>query len=322
MPQFAFSDLQVALFLLFGSTLFLAEGLYYLVRDTRGASAANRRMRLIAAGADRDTVLAQLRRSELDRISALIVRILPALQRLLREAGLTIAPTRVVTIGAAIALAVAAGLSLLALPPQLIVLLSGAAGFGVPTIGLRSVRARRLKQFGDQMPEALDMMVRSLHAGHPIAAAISLVASEMSDPTGSECGIVVDEMTYGYDLGTALDNFARRMPHPDLKFFVVAVQIQKQTGGNLAEVLSNLSSVIRARMTMKLKVKAITAQSRSSAFIVGIVPLLTIGLINVIAPDYFGAVVDDPMFMPAMALAAVLWAGGLFMIYRLVQFRI
>lgn len=324
MPNFL-SDLQIAYVLLFGATLFLFEGLFYLFRDARGGAAAsiNRRLQLIASGKDRDTVLGTLRRAELDPVSAAIVRVVPAIERLIREAGLTVTPKRM--LGICVALSTLSGtvLSQVApLPLVLVLLCSAAIGVGLPMLVLMQRRRRRLKAFGEQMPEALEMMVRSLHAGHPIASALGTVANEMPDPAGSEFGIVIDEMTYGLDLNAALQNLTARVPHPDLAFFMVAVQIQHQTGGNLAEVLSNLASVIRDRFTMKMKVKAITAQGRSSALVVALMPLVTVAGMNAIAPGYFSAVVGDPMFIPAIGSAIFLWVLGLGIIIKLVNFRI
>ena len=324
MPAFL-SDLQLTYLLLFGATLFLIEGVFYLFLDARGGTAANlnRRLKLINAGKDRDAVLGTLRRADLDPVSAVIVRVAPALERLIREAGLTVTPKRVAVIGAAIAVLAGTILSLaLALPFAVVLLAATAIGIALPTLVLMRRRRKRLTAFGEQMPEALEMMVRSLHAGHPIASAIGMVANEMPDPAGSEFGIVIDEMTYGLDLNVALKNLTSRIPHPDLAFFMVAVQIQHQTGGNLAEVLSNLASVIRDRFTMKMKVKVITAQGRSSAFVVALMPLVTVVGLNFIAEGYFFDVANDPMFMPAMGLAAFLWVLGVAIIVKLVNFRI
>ncbi|WP_448187737.1 type II secretion system F family protein [Azospirillum sp. sgz301742] len=318
------SDIQFTYLLLFGATLFLVEGLFYLYRDARGGTAAtiNRRLQLINSGKDRDTVLGTLRRADLDPASAVIVRVVPAVERLIREAGLTVTPKRVAVICLAVgALACTVLSATLTLPFALVLLASAVIGGGVPALVLMHWRRQRLKEFGAQMPEALEMMVRSLHAGHPIASALGMVASEMPDPAGSEFGIVIDEMTYGLDINVALKNLTGRIPHPDLAFFMVAVQIQHQTGGNLAEVLSNLASVIRDRFTMKMKVMVITAQGRSSAFVVALMPLLTAAGLNVISKGYFGDVADDPMFIPAMALAGVLWVLGVAIIVKLVNFR-
>ncbi len=324
MSSIVLSEIHAAYLLLFGATLFFVEGVYYLMRDRYdGPGTANRRMRLIAAGKDREAVLARLRRADLDAGSTVIARLLPGLPRLIREAGLTITPLRLVLVGAGFALMIAASIVIATpLPPELALVFGLVPGAVAPALWLKRRRAKRMEEFGQQLPEALEMMVRSLRAGHPIPSALSMVASELNDPAGSEFGIVVDEMTYGFDLGTALRNMIGRMPHQDLGFFVVAVQIQSQTGGNLAEILDNLARVIRDRATMKMKIKTITAQGRSSAWVVALTPLLTLAAVNFLAPEYFREVMHDPIFQPAAITAVLLWGGGLYVVYRLLQFRI
>jgi len=320
-----FSDIQIVYILLFGSTLLLIEGMYFLLRDMRngGGAYTNRRLRLIGAGKDRDAVMGSLRRSELHGASAAIVRVLPQLERLLRESGTVLSPVRFAAICAGLAAGVASVLLLaVPMPRPMIALWSIGAGAALPTLFLMHRRRARLAGFGNQLPEALEMMARSLRAGHPIGAAITMVAREMPDPIGSEFGIVVDETTYGLDLNAALRNMAARVPHPDLGFFIVAIQIQSQTGGNLGEVLGNLAAVIRDRFTLKAKVKVITAQGRSSAFVIGCMPFATSILINFLSPDYFRGVSSDPMFMPGMLLAGGLWAVGILVIYKLVNVRV
>ncbi|HYH17743.1 MAG TPA: type II secretion system F family protein [Azospirillum sp.] len=318
-----FSDIQIAYLLLFASTIFLVEGVYYFLRDRNSSAAGiNRRMRLIAAGKDRKDVLGTLRRADLDPVSAALVRVMPVVERLIREAGLTVTPRRLLTVCALVGLVTGGLLSLTnRLPSEMVVLCSIAFGAALPTLVLMQRRRQRLKAFGEQLPEALEMMVRSLHAGHPIASAISMVANEMADPVGTEFGIAVDEMTYGLDLNTALRNLTSRIPHPDLNFFVVAVQIQNQTGGNLAEVLGNLASVIRDRFTLKMKVKVITTQGRSSVFVLAAMPFVTIAVLNLLSKEYFGEVIGHALFAPSMGLAFGLWAAGLAVIVKLLHFR-
>lgn len=317
-------DVQVVYLLLFGSIIFLVEGVYYLLRDrnTSAAAGINRRLRLIASGKDRQDVLGTLRRADLDPMSAALVRIAPAIERLIREAGLTVSPRRLVMICALAGLATGALLTLTGrLPSGIVALCSIVVGVALPVLLLLRRRQRRLKEFGEQLPEALEMMVRSLHAGHPIASAIAMVASEMADPVGSEFGVAVDEMTYGLDLNAALRNLIARVPHPDLNFFVVAVQIQNQTGGNLAEVLGNLASVIRDRFTLKMKVRVITTQGRSSVYVLAAMPFVTIGILNAISREYFGEVITHPLMAPSMGLAFGLWVAGLAVIVKLLRFR-
>ena len=135
---------------------------------------------------------------------------------------------------------------------------------------LKFLRARRHKKFNAQFPDAIDIIVRSLRAGHPVPTAINMVSREMSDPIGSEFGIVTDEITYGADLETAMRNLYFRVGTDDLPLFVTAVAIQGSTGGNLGEILQNLSGVIRQRFKMRRKIRALAAEGRASALILSV----------------------------------------------------
>jgi tight adherence protein B len=202
--------------------------------------------------------------------------------------------------------------------------LAAAVGCGLvlPLLTLRFKRSSRIKKFGNQLPDAIDIITRSLRAGHPIATALTMVAEEMKDPIGTEVGIAIDEMTYGLDLREALDNMLGRTGHGDLQFLVAAVNIQAGVGGNLAEVLAGLSRVIRERHRMVLKIKALSAEGRISALILSVLPFLVFGFISVTRPDYFNAVKDDPLYWMAMGIAASMATAGILTMYKMVNFRI
>jgi len=164
--------------------------------------------------------------------------------------------------------------------------------------------------------------VRSLRAGHPVPVAISMVAREMPDPIGSEFGIVGDEITYGADLETAMRNLYFRVGTDDLPLFVTAVAIQTSTGGNLGEILENLSGVIRQRFKMRRKVKALAAEGRASAMILSSLPILMFFVIQFMVPDFYASVWHVPMTKVALA-AAGMWMGvGNLIMFRMVNFRI
>lgn len=182
-------------------------------------------------------------------------------------------------------------------------------------------RARRIAKFSEQLPDAVDVMVRSLRAGHPVPVSLTLVAKEMADPAGSEFGMVSDEITYGSDLQTAMHNLEQRVGSEDLRFLVVSVSVQASTGGNLAEVLSNLSTVIRQRFKMRRKVRALSAEGRFSAMALSLLPFIIFGLLNLIAPSFYGSVWNHPAVLPALGVCGVMLAIGNFIMYRMVNFR-
>jgi tight adherence protein B len=204
----------------------------------------------------------------------------------------------------------------------LALLFATAWGLGVPVVLLSVLASRRRRKFEAQLPEAIDILVRSLRVGHPVSAAIRLVARELSDPIGSEFRVVADELTYGLDLETAMTNLNNRVGQQDLTLLVVAISIQSRSGGNLAEILSSLSKVIRDRQRMRLKAKALSAEGRFSGLALSILPIALFAVLWVIAPSFYGAV-WDVAFVKPLLIGAGLWMfiGDLVM-YRMVKFDI
>lgn len=306
--------------IVFLAVLLLVEGGYFLIRDSRsGKSGINRRLRMIAEGGDQRALLAQLRR---DADRSFVGRLLPGVDRQLREAGMTVSTARFVLIMLACMVMATAAVRLgLRLPLSGAVVSGALFGAAGPLLVVRAVRQKRLSRFLEQLPEGLEMMIRSLRAGHPVSAALTMLAREMPDPIGTEFGIVVDEMTYGLDLDAALANMARRVPVSDLQYMVVTVQIQRTTGGNLAEVLSNLATVLRARFAMKDKIRAISAEGRGTAILMGALPIVVPLLIHVLRPEYYGEAAQDPKFPVILGIAAALMIVGQVIMFKLVRFK-
>ncbi len=219
------------------------------------------------------------------------------------------------TVGLAVAMLLVSG-SLVALVSGIVV------GAGAPILVLVYLRSRRLRKFEHDLPEAMDTLVRSLRAGHPVQAAIRMVVRELPDPIGTEFSIVADELTYGLDMETAMQNLHRRVGQQDLGLLVAAVGLQGKTGGNLAEILGNLSTVIRNRLRMRLKVRALSAEARFSALILSILPVALFGLLWIIAPSYYGAVWDNPITKPLLLGAGMWMILGNIVMYRMVRFEI
>jgi tight adherence protein B len=161
-----------------------------------------------------------------------------------------------------------------------------------------------------------------LRVGHPINAAIAIVAREMPDPLGTEFGLIADEATYGMNLNDALDRLASRVPVPDLRFFTIAVNIQSTSGGNLAEVLEGLSKVIRARFKLFRKVRAITAEARWSGWFLSVFPIIALLLVQLVKPDYYEAVEDHVLFVPGAIVTAVLLVLNIFFMRALVNIKV
>ena len=195
-------------------------------------------------------------------------------------------------------------------------------GAGIPLMFLQ-IRANSMrKKMQDQFPVALDVFVRGLRAGHPIAAALDLLTVEMPDPIGSQFGIVVDEVTYGADLRDALTGMADRWDLDDMRMFVVSLSVQSETGGNLAEILENLSKVIRERASMMLKVRALSSEGRMTATMLTGLPILAFVLLFIGNPKFFLDVADDPAFLPSYVALAVLYVIGFYSIRRLIDLKV
>jgi tight adherence protein B len=174
----------------------------------------------------------------------------------------------------------------------------------------------------DQFPVALDVFIRGLRAGHPIAAALDLLTVELPDPIGSEFGLVTDEITYGADLRDALSAMAERWDSEDMRMFVVSLSVQHETGGNLAEVLENLSSVVRERHSMLLKVRALSSEGRMTAVVLTALPILTFSALFLLNPGFYLDVAGDPAFVPGFVGLIFIYAVGFFWIRRLVDLKV
>jgi tight adherence protein B len=192
----------------------------------------------------------------------------------------------------------------------------------LPFLVLKMLRGRRQKKFGAQFPDALDIITRSLRAGHPVPIAVTMVGREMTDPIGSEFGVVSDEITYGADLESAMRNLYARIGSDDLPLFVTAVAIQGSTGGNLGEILENLSGVIRDRFKMRRKIRALAAEGRASAMILSALPIGMFIVIQFISPDFYASVWNVPLTKEMLFGAAAWMAIGNLIMFKMVNFKI
>jgi tight adherence protein B len=196
------------------------------------------------------------------------------------------------------------------------------AGAFLPMMFLQFKANRTRKKMQDQFPVALDVFVRGLRAGHPIAAALDLLTVEMPDPIGSQFGVVVDEVTYGAELRDALQAMADRWDLEDMRMFVVSLSVQSETGGNLAEILDNLSSVIRERHSMYLKVRALSSEGRMTAIMLTVLPLLAFSILFIMNPGFYLDVADDAAFMPGFIGLIVMYIIGFITIRKMVDLKV
>ncbi|WP_299327171.1 type II secretion system F family protein [Parasphingopyxis sp.] len=208
------------------------------------------------------------------------------------------------------------------LPWYLGLLIGTFVGFGLPHLVVGFLIKRRINQFNTKFPDAIELLVRGLRSGLPISETLQVVASEVPDPVGAEFGEVVDKMKIGKTMDEALEDTAKRLGTPEFNFFCITLAIQRETGGNLAETLSNLANVLRQRSQMKLKIKAMSAESKASAYIVGSLPFIVFGMIMMINPSYMGDFFVDERLMIA-GLGGLVWMGiGVFIMAKMVNFEI
>ncbi len=311
--------------LIYGLVFFAAvlgvEGIYWLVFRIRGTKRAiNRRLALSQKLSNSTEVLDALRKER--GFGNFRSPVLSQLNDQLVQSGLRLSKSSLALLVVLIAGGIAATLT----PvfgfhwPAL------AIGFALAPLAvlivLRIARERRIARFSTQLPDSIDIIVRGLRIGHPFATAVDLVAKEMPDPIGTEFGILADEMSFGQDISTALNNLYRRVGQEDLLFLIISVTIQSHTGGNLADVLARLSRLMRERVKLKLKIKALSAEGRLSAWFLSAMPFVLFGVIRAIAPTYFNELNEGPFLLPAVLYGGVSLAIGNVMIYKMVNFKV
>jgi tight adherence protein B len=321
--SFEFDPIYLIYICVAAAAVLLVEGIYLLCfSGVSYRQNVNRRLKLLKDEPNRENILVQLRRERGLTGGGDYSIGFEAFNKLLLQSGLMMGVSKLLMVIALGAL-VAFGATYVLRNDIVQALVAGVfCGTILPLLVLHVMRGRRRKAFGAQFPDALDMIVRSLRAGHPVPIAIGLVAREMKDPIGSEFGIVADEITYGSDLESALRNLYFRIGQDDLPLFVTAVGIQASTGGNLGEILANLSKVIRERFKMRRKVRALASEGRASAIILSSLPLLLMVIIHVVAPDFYGAVWNEDLTRKVLMGAGSWMLFGNFIMYRMVNFRI
>lgn len=240
--------------------------------------------------------------------------------RLYRQSGLRLSLQRrlLFTAGFMLGGVVATGFVLPGAAPE--VLIGPIAGLGVMLFTVMRIRARRLKKFVEQLPLAIEIITRSLNAGHPLPTAIALVAREMPDPIGSEFGLLSDQLTFGSELDEAMLNMHDRVGAEELGLLAVTVSVQRGTGGNLAEILENLSTMIRDRSMIRAKIKAISAEGRITSIIMAVFPLFLYAMISTLVPTYFDPVWESGYGTQIVVGLLVIMAFGMFILNRLVRF--
>lgn len=326
----------VVLVCVFGAVVLAAEaGIRWAASNRAEGQAIHWRLKMVGRNAGRDEQIRLLRRSGAsvpEGLPPIVEHFAHGLDRMLMQAQLPIETPRLLLIIMIAPVAIFFGLMLLmsmwwgigiSLGRIVIsVTFAFVLGAALPLMAVNWKATRTRKKIEEQFPVALDVFVRGLRAGHPIAAALDLLTVELPHPIGPEFGTVVDEVTYGSELRDALQNMAERWDLGDMRMFVVSLSIQAETGGNLAEILENLSKVIRERHAMLMKVRALSSEGRMTAVMLTVLPIFTFALLFTFNPQFFLDVANDPWFIPGFSFLLILYLIGFFTIRRMVDLKV
>jgi len=311
--------------LIFIGVLAAVEGLYLVVfgKAIRLNNRVNRRLEMLNKGNSRDEVLEKLRKEMQQHMRARSIPIYSLLAEKAQKAALPLSPRQLFMMMGGITAVTFFGLTIFTQTAvNLRLFLSVIVGIGSVYIWVVAKANKRIALLEEQLPDAIELMVRSLRVGHPFSSAIGIVAKEIPDPLASEFGVIADESAYGRDLGDALKDMAERLDVQDLRFLAVAISIQQQSGGNLAEILAGLAKVIRARFRLFRRVKAITAEAQWSGKFLSAFPILALIVINLSDPNYYEDVRHHALFIPACFFVAIMLALNLYVMRVLTNIKV
>jgi tight adherence protein B len=295
--------------LIFVAVLVLVEGLYLTVfgKSISLNNRVSRRLALLEKSGNREQVLEQLRKEMGQHMKARGIPLYSILATKAQKANIAFSPKQLIMIMGGLSVFSFLGLTIgTNAEPAVRALIAVAMGVGGVYTWVSNKAKKRIDLMDEQLPDAVELMVRSLRVGHPFSSAIAIVAKEVADPLGTEFGMIADEAAYGRDVSESLKEFAERMESQDLRFLAVAVTIQKTSGGNLAEILHGLAQVIRARFKLFRRVRAITAEAKWSGMFLSAFPIGALIMIQIIQPGYYDDVKDTASFIPAALVVGVL----------------
>ena len=311
--------------LIFIGVIVLVEGLYLVAfgKSISLNSRVNRRLEMLDKGAGREQVLEQLRKEMQQHMKTRSIPLYSLLAEKAQKAAIAFTPQQLILIMVGVSIIAFLGLSIgTDAQPAVRGALSVAMGVGGVYFWVNSKAKKRMGMIEEQLPDAVELIVRSLKVGHPFSSAVQIVSKEVEDPLATEFGIIADECAYGRDVGDALKEMAGRLDMQDLRFLAVAVSIQQQSGGNLAEILAGLAKVIRARFRLFRRVKAITAEAQWSGKFLSGFPLFCLIAIQIQDPHYYDDVLDHPWFIPACFTVGILLTANLFVMRKLTNIKV
>lgn len=310
----------------FAVVLFL-EGIYLAWNASMGPEAKRIEQRLHAMAAGGSSAEISIVKKRLLADSPFLDKFLLGIprihqfDRLLVQAGVGMTVMRFMAITLFLGAAGFAVGTYFALPFLLVAGLTLGCAF-LPLLHVQKKRQKRIQMIEQQLPDALDFLGRAMRAGHAFVGALKMVGDEMPQPVGGEFRITFDEINYGIPLAEALTNLAIRVPSTDLRYFVIAVLIQRETGGNLSELLDNISALIRARLKLLGSIRVLSAEGRLSAWILSLLPFVLTAVINVVNPNFMSVLWSDPAGLKLIWAALFLMALGIFWMRRIIRIRV
>lgn len=310
---------------IFIGVLLLVEGIYLTVfgKSISLNSRVNRRLDMLDKAGNREQVLEQLRKEMGQHMQAKRIPLYSIIASKAQKGGIAFSPQQIMMIMAGLSVVAFVGMTFgTEASVQVRAIASVGMGVGGVYMWINNKAKKRIALIEEQLPDAIELMVRSLKVGHPFSTSISTVANEVEDPLASEFGVIADEAAYGRDVSESLKSLAERMDMQDLRFLAVAVSIQQQSGGNLAEILAGLAKVIRARFRLFRRVKAITAEAKWSGMFLSGFPLGALVLVNVIMPDYYDDVRQTEYFVPACIAVGVMLTANVFFMRMMVNIKV
>jgi tight adherence protein B len=315
--------------LAFLAVVLLIEAIYLFWSSGHGpvVKRMDERIRALSAGGNVNSEQMSILKQRLLSESAFIARVLSrvprvhALDRQLQQSGLTWSVARFASY-TLLGGVVGAILGFMMRGPWIVLAVFAAVVALLPTMILRHRRGKRVLQLERQLPDAADLIGRALRAGHSFPAALGMAGEELPEPLGGEFRLVFDEINYGVSMNDALLNMVNRVPVDDLRYFVIAVLIQREAGGNLAEILGSISAIIRERLKLLGKVRVLSAEGRLSAWVLGVLPFAILGLLSVLNPAYVSVFWTDPAGMQLAAISMTMMLFGILWMRKVVRIHI
>ncbi|MDO8775843.1 MAG: type II secretion system F family protein [Burkholderiaceae bacterium] len=315
--------------LIFVAVVLLIEGVYLTWNSSKGPEAerVSRRLRVMSAGGKGDeqsiSIIKERLLSKTPTMQRLLLQMprIGTLDRLLQQSGLSWSVADFLGMSLiAFLIAFFAG-SYLAMPWLLRLALAGAIAM-LPLLYVTRAKSKRLAHIEQQLPDALDLIGRALRAGHAFPTALKMVGDEMNDPLAGEFRATFDEVNFGIAMPDALMNLATRVPSTDLRYFVIAVLIQRETGGNLAELLTSISAIIRDRIKLMGQIKVLSAEGRLSAWILSLLPFGAALMIQLTNPKFLEVLYTDPAGRKMLVVAGVMMLLGIFVMRKIIRIRV